>query len=511
MHVARHPSAPRWWLAASLLATGSFTATARAQNPRDVPLGGRTATMGGAATAAGNDSAMPYLNPAGMAGIPGDVFAVSASVYSYTRRTVPDPFLPRGIASVFGPLGDGRSDFSSTDSHELPSSVMYFHHLTPPGAFHHVLGVSLVVPTLQRFEVIANGSARLPAVNGNVVENIGISRTLTQTYFGPSYALGIDDRVRLGLSAYLIYTQASLTTSTNAAIGASGIQGRLTDSAVSSLEALGFVPIVGVQVRLGDDVWIGAGGAPPGFFLSGSLEGSTSSQSIVGDSQSATIRDSVSQLRGGDDERTPARLNAGIALQHASSFALAADAHYYFPQAAVRKIGGSETVQESQTDDVPRFFTRPLENLSDSIGAFDISLGAELFVTPEVALRAGVFTDNATSPRIPEQPAPETVYQARYDRVGATLGLGLVLGSFDSTFGIVGTSASGDFVIGDSASDAAFAASRFIAIRGASTEQTVTFVVSGAVTSEQAKQQIRGAAPIGKVPGGAPIGKGALP
>jgi hypothetical protein len=37
----------------------------------------------GPASRRGNDSAMPYLNPAGEAGLPGDVLAVSATVYSY--------------------------------------------------------------------------------------------------------------------------------------------------------------------------------------------------------------------------------------------------------------------------------------------------------------------------------------------------------------------------------------------------------------------------------------------
>src|SRR5690349_13363867 len=71
-------------------------ARADAQNFRESPIGGRTATMGGAATAAGNDSAMPYLNPAGLAGVPGDIFAVSATVYSYTHRSFKNFFLPQG-------------------------------------------------------------------------------------------------------------------------------------------------------------------------------------------------------------------------------------------------------------------------------------------------------------------------------------------------------------------------------------------------------------------------------
>ena len=67
---------------------------AHAQNHNGVPLGGRTAMMGGAGVAAGNDSAMPYLNPAGLAGVPGDILGVSATVYGWGETRYDKAFLP---------------------------------------------------------------------------------------------------------------------------------------------------------------------------------------------------------------------------------------------------------------------------------------------------------------------------------------------------------------------------------------------------------------------------------
>lgn len=49
--------------------------------------------MGGATTAAGNDSSMPYLNPAGLTGLPADVLAVSASVQAFSARSFRGPVL----------------------------------------------------------------------------------------------------------------------------------------------------------------------------------------------------------------------------------------------------------------------------------------------------------------------------------------------------------------------------------------------------------------------------------
>jgi hypothetical protein len=53
---------------------------------QNLPLGGRTASMGGAGMAFGRDSAMPYLNPAGLARIPHHTFSLSANLYTQEAR-----------------------------------------------------------------------------------------------------------------------------------------------------------------------------------------------------------------------------------------------------------------------------------------------------------------------------------------------------------------------------------------------------------------------------------------
>ena len=79
----------RCLVAATLGASFCKLPLAWGENLRDVPLGGRTAAMGGAGVAAGADSATPFLNPAGVAGTPHDIISVSASVYSGLGAVVP--------------------------------------------------------------------------------------------------------------------------------------------------------------------------------------------------------------------------------------------------------------------------------------------------------------------------------------------------------------------------------------------------------------------------------------
>src|SRR5215510_11457832 len=90
----------RAWCFALLI--GAISPPLAAQNLRDVPLGGRTATMGGAGVAAGHDHAMPFLNPAGIAGTPTDVLSISATVYGYAAAPVPDYYVPNRFDPSYG-------------------------------------------------------------------------------------------------------------------------------------------------------------------------------------------------------------------------------------------------------------------------------------------------------------------------------------------------------------------------------------------------------------------------
>src|SRR5262245_46177369 len=76
-------------------------ARARAQY---LPLGGRTASMGGAAAAWGRDSAMPYLNPAGYALVPHPTLSLSASLYRTELVNVSDFFFHGRLDPALGSL-----------------------------------------------------------------------------------------------------------------------------------------------------------------------------------------------------------------------------------------------------------------------------------------------------------------------------------------------------------------------------------------------------------------------
>src|SRR5690606_12483041 len=109
-----------------VIGAGLMALPTNASAQQHVPLGGRTATMGGAGVAAGNDSALPYLNPAGLAGVPNDIFGISASLFAYQRRSLDAVFYPNGFPYSFGPVRVEHEEIASTRTFELPGSVMYF-------------------------------------------------------------------------------------------------------------------------------------------------------------------------------------------------------------------------------------------------------------------------------------------------------------------------------------------------------------------------------------------------
>lgn len=158
-----------------------------AQNARFVPIGGRTATMGGAGTAAGNDSAMPYLNPAGLAGIPQDIFALSATVYGHTRRSFDGVFYPNGTEPGLGPVVVEKEEFSTSGVFELPSSVMYLENLSPADAVvAHRVAIALLIPEATRFDLIGAFEASYPEMAGFASESLSITTRSTTYYLGPS-------------------------------------------------------------------------------------------------------------------------------------------------------------------------------------------------------------------------------------------------------------------------------------------------------------------------------------
>lgn len=465
-----------------------------AANPRSVPIGGRTATMGGAGTAAGNDSAMPYLNPAGLAGVPGDIFAVSASVYGYTRRSVSKLFAPNGLDPEYGQVGEWQSETKADSVTDLPSSVMYFQQVDSD-ELYHVYGLSLVIPASLHTEIVGSYSAEFPSTVGNLSLASTLKRDETDYYFGPSYAISIDDTVRLGVSLYARYArefftgnfQKNLSYQDDAYAGAH-IQLSQKIALSSQAYEVSFAPIAGVQVRLHNDVWAGAGVAPPSVHVFGRAFETGESNQLDYNGLFASGQQSSQTNTAWFQVQTPLRLNAGLAYDDRESFSLAADIHFYAKQSNAQQAKGTATMTQVRTGETARKFTWGASFERDILQTIDVSAGAEVVLSDLLALRGGFFTDNANTDELDVNMS--SLYEVRESRVGGTLGLGLILGSFDSTFGVVYSHASGKMVTADAVSGPVAQA-----VVNTSSD-TVLLVVSGAVTTEEAQETINNAIPV---------------
>ena len=232
---------------------------------------------------------------------------------------------------------------------------------------------------------------------------------------------------------------------------------------------------------------------------------------IVYDVTGEPVFDEVCGARSEDDEWATARGPPGewdgvdVAWDDRGGISLAADAFVSLDRSNAQIITGSAVHKESRTRDIDRFYTTRERQGLDAVQAIGLSLGGEVPLSAQVALRAGGFTDRANTPAFNAGNAEQMLSVARYDRIGATLGLGFAAGSFDSTVGLLYTRGKGKFVVGDATSDAAFAAGHPLMVLADSTEDTVAIVLSGAVTTEEAKATLRESAPASELPAGVKV------
>ena len=121
MSPARHRIGVLSALGASMI----WSAPAAAQNLRDVPLGGRTAAMGGVAQASGSDGAMPLLNPAGLAAAPKELLSISATAYGYWQSSADKYFTPDGLDPALGDVRPREDQPTFSKLSIIPTTLSY--------------------------------------------------------------------------------------------------------------------------------------------------------------------------------------------------------------------------------------------------------------------------------------------------------------------------------------------------------------------------------------------------
>ena len=481
----------RW--AAWLVATAVCVVSAESKADR-VPIGGRTATMGGAGVAAGNDSAMPYLNPAGLAGLPGDIFAVSASLYGYGDFRADRFTAPNGLMTALGRTRILEDTTSSSVVVEMPTSVMYFAWLGSPSSLvRPVLGLALVTPEMVRRELIMTFNASLDDVAGTVDRSAVLDERMIEHYFGPTLAAVLGDSFRLGASLQAHYARRSFGYSDEHYMAFYGgmASSRMSSGVDSVATHVGLTGTLGLQANLVAALWVGASLGLPSTHLWGQrvVTGAIDSTVPTADG-SASEASSWDAYRVGDYRYlAPLRVAIGAAWDDREAFSAAADLTY--TAARDQAVGFEDTVRvvEARTGDVTRGYTYGDRSWRGLEQTLDVSVGVEVSLSRVVSLRGGGFTD--FSDHSPLAQDGSDIYQVRLDHVGGTLGVGLRFGSFDTTLGTVYRHGTGQIGAADNLSDASVSANQTIYQSVDAREQALFFVLSGAVTTEEAKKTIK--------------------
>ncbi|MEQ9502363.1 MAG: hypothetical protein RIT81_36170 [Deltaproteobacteria bacterium] len=411
----------------------------------NVPGGSRTAAMGGAGVAGGYDSAMPVLNPAGLARIPGSVLSVSASLYQYGRVVVPG-FAADGaqVGSPWGALDVSQSGIESAEFSSFPSSIAYMLHFgseTPT-----VLAGSLSIPRsirrrfVETYELVGDGVTVRDNYTTIVDEQQYVGAFSWATRFG---------RLRVGASLLGSYTTRIQSVSRDGLVvlGTANFS-RAQAKETESLSSIDLGVLAGAQLDVSSHFRVGATVRSPSLNLWGTYTGSVDATLI--DSAADTVVANVTS-EGSARRGLPLRFGVGVEA-FGDGWTVVADGTLYVPRSAEYMAEG-QTLQSAigmseERPDTEQQFTR----VEPTSVTFNIAVGGEYRLTESNWLRLGVFTDFTAQQSAAEQmesmpnmarPPPRHLFNFPIDKFGASVGWGTKLASVDTTIGARGSYGSG--------------------------------------------------------------------
>ncbi|GAC1351269.1 MAG: hypothetical protein NVSMB1_02660 [Polyangiales bacterium] len=420
-------------------ATFLWTGGAAAQNMRDVPLGGRTATMGGAGVAAGIDAAMPYLNPAGIAGTPNDVLSLSADVYSYAQADVDHYFVPTNLNAKIADASISVDRYSARQLVSTPSGLSYFKRLgNEQSLLRHVLALSVIATSYSQVDI--NGSFRGDGPQSRLNSDVLGQQTYRNFFAGPSYAVSIGDRLRFGVSAFLSYTDAIADSAEVNLISQKSASGVETPYSINNRQtfdtySIGASVIAGMQLKVTQELSFGAAFESRGTPLKhgGTLNvirdsvtpGPLDAQVVSHTNVSGTFKEASASR--------PFRFSLGAAYDKPNVFTLAGDVHWSPPTQDshilsfdVDTINGT-TGAPVATGNVQRTVNIGTRSL------WNVSLGGELHLSEDYAVRVGYQSDFDA---VQDRTSDGSRDSDRLDWHVFTLGLGVKDRRLETTYGL---------------------------------------------------------------------------
>ncbi len=358
---------------------------------KNVLVGDRAATMGGAFIAISSDASGTYYNPSGIAFYKGGGLSASANVFHYQNSTY-----QKAIRN---------NDWERNSSELIPN---FFGVIKTWG--RHSFGGSIAVPDsfTQNQDQVFND---LPAAGPNrAIKRYAFNlHTQDGTYLiGPSYSYRINDIMAVGIT--LNYRYRISRSQNHQSIWFSDTDYEIDDD-IAELNEKGIEPKLGFIANLTDKISVGIV-LDHMFMFSSKYTDQMTNTSTSGSTVNELLFDNVETSA---KRNTPTHIGLGIAFYPTEPLLLAMDFDIYIPP------------------DADVFFPDGYKTV------VNMSLGAEYWINKKNTVRLGLFTNKSNMP----EPSNSTTLITHVDMYGISGGYTLTYLPTSFTIGFAYSRGSG--------------------------------------------------------------------
>lgn len=411
------------------------TAQADPFHSQTLPMGQRALGMGGAFTSIASDPSAVFYNPAGVALTSGSALSASLTLTAFDRRTVEGGYR----------TANGHSTLDHATTASLPvfvSAVKQIGRRDAEGLRHH--GVALSTFTYDQRRLAFDVEVRGIRDVGRALDTLSIDSSTRTTWHAFTYAYRPRINLAFGISGILSINRGRHTEEHIAAgLGLPNADGSfesdesrwssnlVTTNSKALLVRLGMLYVVNEKLRIGVML------QPPSLHVRGRarVRERVLSSDLTGVPQSSFFTAEQKELGAQYPIPTELRVGASYALRSWLLFSL-----------DTSLLGPSGTKENPVVAVGPRSPDRVTGAVAD-VGSFyvdrwyrswngNLALGAEAMLRESIAVRAGLYTDLSSAPRVPK--TTNTYYAPDVHRVGGTLSMGLVNDNYDISIGVAG-------------------------------------------------------------------------
>lgn len=335
-------------------------------NYRNVLVGSRAAMLGGAYTALADDLSAAYYNPAGLAFAEKLIVSVDGAVYGYH------------ISSERGMIVDQNFDQYNIYPYKL-NSTSYQGSPTLFGIGTKIgdrvgLAVSFVTTDFMKFN-----DMELSFIVADDEPSILVYRNSYEyrnDLVGPTLAVKLADSVALGVSVF--YQIASYRSDTQQFIRSFSPTFGFASNESALFSGGGLVVAPGFKWHITPELKLGVLYSTETFHIVGKEK--FMAIDLDYDTAAGTQESDIFYVRDNGRYKHPHRIAAGLAYERQGVFTVSLDGIYYFPL----RYGKKYTFLDRKA------FREKAH--------YDLSLGMELFMTKNLSLRMGAFTNSSSAP-----------------------------------------------------------------------------------------------------------------